>query len=230
MKLTTRDKLIIDLLQNQDFCFYRDIKKKFFSSDSSACNRLSKLKTQGYILIEPLQSFNLKRNLDKFSMGLIGSNLKIISLSSKCSFIKTSPWKKTHQLLLFSIKERLENLLKTEAVFENQIRDLKYTLHNSNNEPLPDFYLKTDDFKLAVELELNLKSQKRYFLKMAEYRNSRFTHVLYIATNLKKMKQLIKIYRYRKYIAVTHYTKLEEITSHKYGKLSLLEWLGKKTK
>ena len=77
-----------------------------------------------------------------------------------------SPWKKTHQLLLFSVRERLEKLLGVEAVFENQIRDSKYTLlQNGDDEPLPDFYMEGESYKLAVELELSLKSQNRYFLK-----------------------------------------------------------------
>ncbi|MDE0518277.1 MAG: hypothetical protein OXH36_01780, partial [Bdellovibrionales bacterium] len=105
VRLTGRDKQIIDLLQNQDFCFYSDIKKKFFSSDASACNRLSKLKNQGYISIEPVAFHNLKRTLDNSSMGLIGRNLKVISLSDKCYLKKrkSSDWKRTHQLLLFSV-------------------------------------------------------------------------------------------------------------------------------
>lgn len=227
MRLTTRDKLIIDLLQKQDFCFYTDIKRNFFSSHSSACNRLSKLKKHGYILIEPL---NFKRNSDRFSTGLIGRNLKIISLSDRYSLVKTSSWKKIHQIFLFSLKERLENLLKTEAIFENQIKNLKNTLYHGNNDPLPDFYLKKDSFNLAVELELHLKSRNRYFLKMAKYRRSRFTHVLYVSTHIKKIQKLIKIFRYRNYIAISHYPNIEEVISHKYGKLPLLEWLGKETK
>ena len=232
MRLTERDKLIIDILQNQDFCFYKDIKKRFFSSDSSACNRLSKLKKQGHILIEPLSSLKLKKNLDNPSLGLVGRNLKVISLSDKCTLIKRkfSSWKKTHQLLLFSVKERLENLLQTEVVFENQIRDLKNTLFNGKYEPLPDFYLQGDSFKLAVELELNIKSRNLYFLKMAEYRNSRFTHVLYVAAHIKKMQRLIRTFQSRKYIAIAHYSKLNEVISHRYGKLSLLEWLKRRTK
>ena len=131
VRLTRRDKLIIDLLQKQDFCFYSDIKKKFFSSDASACNRLSKLKNQGHILIEPVDFHVLKRNLDNSSLGLIGRNLKIVSLSDKCHLKKreSSDWKKTHQLLLFSVKERLEKLLNKKAIFENQVKDLKETLH-----------------------------------------------------------------------------------------------------
>ena len=232
VRLTGRDKLIIDLLQKQDFCFYRDIKKRFFSSDASACNRLSKLKKRGYIQVEPLDLSRIKKDMDGPSLGLIGRNLKIIRLSDESHFVTRHPstWKKTHQLLLFSVKERLEKLLQTEAVFENQIRDLKETLYTGKYQPLPDFYLQGEDFKLAVELELHLKTQGRYFLKMAEYSKSRFTHVLYVTTYIKKMDRLIKTFRYKRYIAISHYAKVEEVISHRYGRLPLLEWLKRRTK
>lgn len=232
VRLTGRDKQIIDLLQNQDFCFYRDIKKKFFSSDASACNRLSKLKNQGHILIEPVDFHVLKRNLDDSSLGLIGRNLKIISLSDKCHLKKrkSSDWKKTHQLFLFSVKERLEKLLDKEAIFENQVKDLKGTLYTGRYEPLPDFYIKGEDYKLAIELELHLKTRRLYFLKMAEYRRSRFTHVLYVTAHIRKMQRLIRAFQSRKYISIAHYSNLEEVISHRYGNLTLLEWLRKKTK
>ena len=232
VRLTGRDNLIIDLLQKQDFCFYSDIKKKFFSSDASACNRLSKLKNQGYISIEPVAFHDLKRTMDNSSMGLIGRNLKVISLSDKCYLKKrkSSDWKKTHQLLLFSVKERLERLLNKEATFENQVKDLKETLCNGKYEPLPDFYIQDEDYKLAIELELHLKSRKLYFLKMAEYRRSRFTHVLYVTAHIRKMQRLIRAFQSRKYISIAHYSNLEEVISHRYGNLTLMEWLKIKTK
>lgn len=116
-------------------------------------------------------------------------------------------------------------------MFENQIRDLKNTLHNGNYvEPLPDFYLKGENFKLAIELELNVKTRSRYFSKIAEYRRSRFTHVLYVVAHIKKVQRLIKTFQSRKYIAITHYSKLEKVISHRYGNLPLLEWLEKRTK
>ena len=232
IRLTGRDKLIIDLLQKQDFCFYSDIKKKFFSSDASACNRLSKLKNKGHILIEPVDFSSLTRTMDSSSLGLIGRNLKIISLSNKCHLKKrkSSDWKKTHQLLLFSVRERLESLLNTRAIFENQIKDLKNTLQTGKYEPLPDFYLHSEDYKLAVELELHLKSRRLYFLKMAEYRRSRFTHVLYVTAHIKKVQRLIRAFQSRKYISIAHYSNLEEVISHRYGNLSLSEWLTKRTK
>ena len=232
MRLTERDKLIIETLRDQEFCFYNDIKNKFFSSKTSASNRLSKLKENGYLIIEDIKPSDIEQVLDNSSIGLVGRNLKVISLSDKCHLIKRIPsvWKKKHQLLLFSIKEKLEKLLGVEAVLENQIRDLKDTLYNGDYEPLPDLYLKGEDYKLAVELELNLKSQGRYFLKIAEYKNSRFTHVLYVATHIKNLQRLLRTFRYRKYIAISHYSEVENVFSHRYGKQSLLKWLKERTK
>ncbi|MDE0092497.1 MAG: winged helix-turn-helix domain-containing protein, partial [Oligoflexia bacterium] len=56
MILTERDNLIINILQQQDFCFYKDIANKFFSSEPSASLRLKKLKEKGFIRIESIYS------------------------------------------------------------------------------------------------------------------------------------------------------------------------------
>ena len=230
--LTNRDKLIIDTLKQQDFCFYKDIQKRFFSSDFSASHRLNYLKKKGYILIEPFSTFSFKNSLDSSALEILGKNLKVISLSDKGGFLrrKLSPWKKTHQLLIFSVKERLENLLGIEAAFESQIRNLKHTLYDRTFEPLPDFYFIGEDFKLAIELELHTKSQSRYSLKMSEYKKSSFTHVLYIVTHARKISVLIKNFQYKKYVGIAHYAKAEEVISYRYGELSLFEWLTKRTK
>ena len=136
--LTNRDKLIIDILKNQDFCFYKDIQKRFFSSDFSASHRLNYLKKKGYILIEPFSTFSFKNSLDSSALEILGKNLKVISLSDKGGFLrrKLSPWKKTHQLLIFSVKEKLESLLGIDSAFESQIKNLKHTLYDRTFEPL----------------------------------------------------------------------------------------------
>ena len=232
MTLTKRDKLIIETLRKQDFCFYKDIQRRFFPSGFSASRRLNCLKKHGYISIEPLSGLKLEKSLDQISLETVGQNLKLISLSDRCHALRrtTSSWKRTHQLLLFSVRERLEKLLEAEAVFENQIRNLRHTLYDRSFEPYPDFYLKGEDFKLAVELELNLKSQSRYSLKMSEYRDSSYSHVLYIVTHAKKINRLIKLFQHRRYIGVAHYSKVEEIISYRYGEMPLIRWLRERTK
>ena len=65
--------------------------------------------------------------MDKSSLLFIGGNKKVIRLNNKYKVIKRKPsyWKIKHQLLLFSLKERLEKLLENASFFENDIRDLK---------------------------------------------------------------------------------------------------------
>lgn len=232
MRLTKRDSLIIDELKKQDFCFYKDISKKFFSSDVSASKRLKKLKDRGWIIVEPLGSMSFTKIMDKSSTPFIGHNKKIIRLRNKFKIMKrkTSLWKIKHQLLLFSLKERLEKFLHTSAVFENDIRDLREALFNGKDEPLPDFYLEGLGYRLAIELELHLKSRGRYFLKMAKYRRSCFTHILYFVTNARKMDSLMSAFRYRNYMGIAHYSDIESVFCHRYGKLPLLEWLEKDLK
>ena len=230
--LTQRDKLIIDALEKQDFCLYKDIEQRFFSSRYAAYLRLNNLKKHSYIVIEYFNDLCIQKNLDSSALNFIGKNRKYICLNEKHKILrrKISRWKIYHQLLLFSVKERLENLLNTTATFENQVRDLKRTLYDRTFEPYPDFYLKGENFKLAVELELHTKSQNRYSLKMSEYGNSSFTHVLYVVANNKKTNRLIEAFRHKKYVATSHYINIEEVLSYRYGKLPLLEWLKKRTK
>ena len=232
MVLTQRDKLIIETLKEQDFCFYSDIKNKFFSSDFSASHRLTSLKENGYIFIESLSSADFKKDLDSLSIETIGKKYKIISLADKGQSLRrnTSSWKKTHQLLLFSLKEQLKKLLGVSPLFDSQLKDSKNTLYDRAFEPLPDFYIKGKDYKLAVELELHLKGKSRYSLKVSEYRKSSYSHVLYVVANAKKITNLVRTFRYYKYIGITHYSKPEEVISYWYGKISLSDWLKKRTK
>ena len=233
MELRKRDKLVIEALINQDYCFYQDISRKFYPSLSSASHGLKRLIQGGYISVEPIKSIKRNETLDDLSFNFLRNNKKALRLGEKYKVLrgKVSPWKKTHQLLLFSLKERLEKLLGTRAVFENQIRDLKETLYNGRHEPVPDLYFRGNFFKLAIELELNIKAKRRYFLKMSEYRNSSYSHVLYVTANGKKMDKLIRNFAYGKYIAITHYMRLEEeIFSNWYGRMTLSDFLKKKVK
>ena len=111
-----------------------------------------------------------------------------------------------------------------------KLKILKHTLYDRAFEPLPDFYLKGEDFKLAVELELHLKSKKRYSFKMSEYRKSSYSHVLYVVTNGKKITRLVRAFRYYKYVGIVHYAKPENVISYRYGNIPLSEWLKKRTK
>ena len=232
MILTKRDKLIISAVKEQDFCFYNDIKNKFFPSAVSASHRLNHLKESGYICIDNLSSVDFKKKLDSSSIETLGKRYKVISLpeESHCLRRRVSSWKKTHQLLLFSLKESLRKFLGVEPLFDTRLKDSRYTFYDRGFEPLPDLYVHGKDYKLAVELELNLKSKKRYSLKMSDYRKSSYSHVLYVVTEAKKITNLIRHFKHYKYAGIAHYAGLTELVSYRYGNIALLEWLKKRTK
>ncbi len=231
MRLSKRDKDILNCIRKQDFCFFKDIQKSFFPSYCTASRRLSELSKYGYLTIEDIYEGKFKGVLDKKSLAIIGKNRKIVFLkrSFLSKYIKFNRSKINHQVLLFSLKDKLENILHLPAFFENDIKDNRYTLESGEHEPYPDLYFIGRNFKLAVELELNLKSQNRYDLKTIDYSNSSFSHVLYVVGSLFKKNRLLEYFAYKDYLGISHYAEPETVFSCSYGKLSLLEWLKKGT-
>ena len=229
--ITRRDKQIFNLLEEQYFCLYKDITKKFFPSEVAACNRLKKLKDNGWITIEPIRSFYSSRNIDDISLHLLGDNKKIVRLNNKHKILKKkiSRWKTKQQLILIALKDRLENFLGQKAVFEHELI-VKPTFYNGDYEPFPEFYIQGEGYKLAVEFNLHLKRNSRYHLKMEQYEGSRFTHVLYFITNMRKITSFIRTFQYRRFVGIAHYSNEKQINSYRYGVISLEEWLKKKIK
>lgn len=224
--ITVRDRQIIGFLQDRDFCLYKDITKKFFPSEVAACNRLKKLSDRGWITIEPIRYFYLSKNINPLPLQLMGDIKKIVRLNKKHRIIKRKPslWRIEQQLILFSMKERLENMLGQTAIFKHEVT-VKPTFYNGDYEPLPDFYVKGENYKLAVELDLHLRRNSLYHLKMSQYEGSSFTHILYVVSNIKKMNYFLRDFKYRRYIGIAHYSDVEEIMSYRYGKISLDKWL-----
>ena len=229
MKLSHRDKAIMNFIRKQDFCFYKDVIKSFFPSYASGSRRLNMLSNEGYLSIEAIKVKILIKVLDTKSLSVIGRRNKIVFLKkshlSDYEYLKLSRFKINHQVLLFSLKEKLQSILKIPAVFENEIRDRRGTLESGGHEPYPDFYFEGENFKLAVELELNIKSQNRYDLKTINYSGSSFSHVLYVVGSLKKKDRLLEYFAYKDGIGISHYAEPETVFSYSYGKSFLLEWL-----
>ena len=231
MNLSERDKAIMNFIRKQDFCFYKDVLKEFFPSYASCSRRLNKLSKKGYLVIEAIKLKNLIEILDKESLSSIKKIHRIVYLNqshlSKNEYLRLNRQKINHQALLFSLKERLQSILKVPAFFENEIRERKGTLESGGHEPYPDFYFEDEDFKLAVELELNIKSKNRYDLKTIDYSNSSFSHVLYVVGTLQKKNLLLEFFSYKDGIGIAHYAEPENVFSYSHGKTSLIEWLEK---
>ena len=226
--ITGRDRQIINLLQDRDFCLYKDITKKFFPSEVAACNRLKKLRDKGWVTIEPIHSFYFSKNINPLLLHLMGGNKKIVRLNNKHRIIKRKPSLRRieQQLILFLLKERLENILGQTAIFKHEVF-VRPTFYSGDYEPLPDFYIQGENYKLAVELDLHSRRNSRYHLKISKYEGSSFTHILYFISNMKKMNSLLRDFQYKQYIGIAHYSDVEDIISYRYGKISLDKWLEK---
>ena len=231
MNLSERDKAIMNFIRKQDFCFYKDVLKEFFPSYASCSRRLNKLSEKGYLVIEEIKLRNLIKILDKESLNSIKRRNRIVYLHqshlSKYEYLRLSRQKINHQVLLFSLKKKIQSILKVPAIFENEIKERKGTLESGGHEPYPDFYFKGEDFKLAIELELNIKSKNRYDLKTIDYSNSSFSHVLYVVGTLQKKNLLLEFFAYKDGIGIAHYAEPENVFSYSHGKTSLTEWLEK---
>ena len=230
MRLNGRDKTIINFIRKQDFCFYRNV-VRFFPSYCIASRRLNKLSRYGYLTIENIKASRFEKVLDEQSFNVIGDNRKIIYLQkshlSNYEYLRINRFRINHQVLLFSLKEKLQSVLQAPAFFENEIRERRGTLESGGHEPYPDFYFEGVDFKLAVELELNIKSKNRYDLKTIDYSNSSFSHVLYVVGTLQTKNFLLEFFAYKDGIGISHYAEPENVFSYSYGKLPLTEWIGK---
>ena len=231
MKLSERDKAVMNHIRKQDFCFYKDVLTKFFPSYASGSRRLNQLSKSGYLTIEHFKWKSLLKVLDEKSLALIKKSNKIVYLKkshlSNFEYIHLSRIKINHQVLLFSLKEQLEKILLLSARFDNEIKENRLTLESGDHEPYPDLFFKGRGFKLAVELELNIKSQNRYDLKFIDYSNSSFSHVLYVVGNLKKKDKLLEYFAYKEKIGISHYGEPETVFAYSFGKIPLWEWLNK---
>lgn len=109
---------------------------------------------------KPIPSFYFSHNIDDESLHLIENNKKIIKLNNKHKIMKRkiSQSRIKRQLILFSLKERLENFLNQKAVFEHEII-VKPTFYNGDYEPFPELYIQGEGYKLAIELDLHLKKK-----------------------------------------------------------------------
>ena len=103
MELRKRDKLVIETLINQDYCFYQDISRKFYPSLSSASHGLRRLIEGGYISVEPVEKIKGNEALDDLSFNFLRNNKKALRLGERYKVLrgKVSPWKKLISCFFF---------------------------------------------------------------------------------------------------------------------------------
>lgn len=235
--LQERDKKIINFLKSQGAATLEQL-HIFFPNYKLASRRIIKLEKagvlKGYLPVEAVGFNEIKSKYLPVLLDIrLKQSTKIFKLSPTYLTFFTENAKfatrimTLHQLMLNDVRFFLEKIFK-DNLFLNDV-DIHIMAKTYNNkEPLvPDLTIVSGKFKIAIELERNLKSKSQYSVRMARYSASSFTHILYFYTKESYLETLINCSRpYRNIGFVDIFTK-DMVYSNALGKLKFQEWLQK---
>lgn len=235
--LQERDRKIIEFLKSQGAATLEQL-LIFFPNYKLASRRIIKLEKAGIIKgYLPVQAVGFNEIKNKYLPVLLDIRLrpstKIFKLSPIYLGFFTENAKfatrvmTLHQLMLNDVRFYLEKIFK-DNLFLNDV-DIHFMAKTYNNkEPLvPDLTIISGHFKIAIELERNLKSKSQYSVRMARYSASAYTHVLFFYSKESYLETLINCSRpYRNIGLVDIFTK-DMVYSNAFGKLKLHDWLVK---
>ncbi len=231
--LQKRDRKLLVFLKDQRFCTFPQLRRHFFSSNASCEVRLSKLRKAGFLYS---LSFSELLNLCKKRSGLMV--LRQIGVKPRSKIYTSRKLKKVfsshfliHQFVLESIFFQLKKSFPHNVfIFPTDLEKMKSSFLSRKKEPVCDFSMECEEFKLAVEIESTMKSKNRYSRRLNDYLNSIYTHALYVYITKKHKKTLRNELQKADKIGLCHYTDPFEIETFRWGVLSLKTWLKKEKK
>jgi len=242
IRLTDRDWGLLAYLEEQGFATQDQLSKEFFNSKVTCRLRLGKLGEHGYIerttLPEALriQRLNSKSAIFPHILNLNVSRntpLYYINRSYSKGFGKSrklfKPNLVIHQLILNEVRSFLDKTLSPKWLLNDPrlalLSDIQY---GRNREIIPDLSYEWDEHKVAIELERTCKSAHRYSLKLHEFRDSIYSHVIYYYTRETILKSLIRRSERNRQVAFAHYKAPNELYSPAFGVLTLNEFIEKR--
>lgn len=243
MRLTTRDFNILVFLYEQGVATFRQIREKFFVSDSSAWVRLHILTKNRFIASKSISALKdvsqrcfLSAHeifLSHGSMAL--SKVKVYQLGDRFQsrfqgnevLTQVEMWK--HQVRLRPIgdlmkREMPDALILTDPEIREQWRHFKM----GSSELIPDLVIQSETHKIAIELERNLKSENTYFGRFLAYRDSSYSHVIYFCESDRIFKALSQHTARFSKIGVASILSPEKIFRRSVGFETLGSFLGKR--
>lgn len=181
--ITKRDKEIVDFINIFGKTYYKVLGETFFNNEQVARNRIN-------LLIKEKIFRTIKLDQEE-----INAPKTCIVLGSEGKFIVEDMGKsvkdfRTTRRINHNLYEQIAYyyLVQTGTVERTTIAN-----HFKDYKHIPDFILKTKDLTLFVEIELSLKSPKRYIQLIEKTLLSGIDRVLYIVPD----EQIaIKIYNY----------------------------------
>ncbi len=180
--LTTRDREVLRSLYDNTVMTFSQIALRHFANVAkpTVINRLSKLERAGFISRERIPRMELGR--DKNAIGVVFqiTRLGILSLrqSASGSDLRAQPIRiyhhsLNHDLILVDLAVALERRFPGAIVTNGKLLAL-----SGKAEAMPDLVLERagEKTKVAVELELSSKSERRYQEIVLRYRMSKEYH------------------------------------------------------
>lgn len=237
--LQDRDRKILDLLRDQGFVSFEQIRENFFSNKFSCSKRLNLLERNQYLQSKTLKEHFHNENSKGFFPHLLGLGIKgsskIYFLSSRYRKIipETNRLLKTdlciHQLILNKIRFFLEDTVPEARFFlsDPQVKILSDFQSGRRKEFTPDISVEHKEYIMAVELERTAKSKNRYTSRFWYYKDSTYTHVLYYYVNEAHLNMLLKQAGTARKFGFAHYLRPHQVLSRPWGYLELTEWIAK---
>ena len=214
------DCKVLNFIKGSGFATVEQIQSLFFKGrEPMTRKKLSILQRQGLI-----KSMFFIELVDKRTLipapCLQLRRKKIYFSGNKEALLKRKRNILIHQILLNASLVRLKNLLSEhEVLFHADLSRL-------NSGITPDACLRSKDFLIAIELERSPKTISEYFKKANLYKNSTYTHVIYIALNKATKKSVYECFRGNPNTAIFLYDKSFKIYSIHREVMDLKDWIS----
>lgn len=193
MRLTERDFDLLTFLASQGVATTDQLIARFFPSRSTCQARLHFLKQADLIESLPLAALksvsarNFHQSGDVLSLSKLDLwKYRVYRLTERIRsrragadrFSEPILWK--HQLRLNGIRKLFEDWFPNALILTDpdiQAEERRFKL--GRGLPVADLVVRSGENEIAIELERTRKSETEYHLRLIDYRDSHYSHVLY---------------------------------------------------
>ena len=238
-QLQTRDRKLIWYIKEQGVATFDQL-KRFFPGEGPCRKRLHRLIRAGYLESIPidiiLKTDELKRNNSSAMPVILDLSIKPGSKIYRLTKQYRALWHTNqslmkrslvlHQLLVNESLELIKSSLVSNYILnEPEIKILSPFSVGRRSEICPDFSFENEKYKVAFEVERVIKSKSRYSRKLIFYRDSIYTHVIYLYAFEKHLPTFLELTKYERKVGLAHYRQPDKIYSSFWGPQNLKTFL-----
>ncbi len=244
MRLTERDFSILRFLAQQGVASSHQLMREFFQSQVSARKRISTLIRAGMIESLPLSEIKSFSRVSYLRTGTLLTGSARLGLA-RCRVYRLSPqirgrWPSTakladvtmwsHQLLLNELRSVFQEkfpaaVILSDPMIQEEQRGYGSSKSRSNDSLVPDLVIRIGDYRIAIEVERNLKSRDKYRSRFWRYEDGPYSHVIYYCDTERVFNSLSKFAAQYEGIAVARFGALHEVFRALDGWMALDQFL-----